>query len=246
MENHAIFSLKMIITLKKVALVQCPQQNRFKTRYKYVQMIREDIPSHNAKKKIMTKNSISLFLINNLWKFSEKNRRYNMITLQFQIIHKISIHWHALLVFIKQITLNEYFSIMIYASFILYSIVNWILHSRDIVKYRKSYQDEKYYIYNLLVWNWAGTDWKIRPITTDRIDMSARAPVDPNRTWSINKISVKIYRIMGLSHSDSWDTGRRETIIEKRSQKTYQSLLILHCQECSNKECLVKKIKGQL
>lgn len=52
--------------IEKVALVQCPQQNIFKTRYKYVQMIREDIPSHNVKKKIMTKNSISLVLINNL------------------------------------------------------------------------------------------------------------------------------------------------------------------------------------
>lgn len=26
--------------------------------------------------------------------------------------------------------------------------------------------------------------------------MSARAPIDPNRTWSIYKMSVKIYKIM--------------------------------------------------
>jgi len=37
--------------------------------------------------------------------------------------------------------------------------------------------------------------------------------------------------------------GQRE-IVEKRNQKTHQSLLILHCQECSNKECLVKRINA--
>jgi len=36
--------------------------------------------------------------------------------------------------------------------------------------------------------------------------------------------------------------GRGEgEIVEKRSQKTHQSLLKLHCQECSNKECLSKE-----
>lgn len=59
--------------------------------------------------------------------------------------------------------------------------------------------------FNLLVWNWAGTDWKIWPITTDRIVISERAPIDPSRTWSIINVFVRIYKFqfLILSHSCS-------------------------------------------
>lgn len=39
--------------------------------------------------------------------------------------------------------------------------------------------------YNLLVWNWAGTEWNTRPIMTDRTVISERALIDPNKTCSI-------------------------------------------------------------
>lgn len=80
---------------------------------------------------------------------------------------------------------------------ILLSVVLFTERERSIKWFCSSYEQSittsrrRSLSVSLLVWNWAGTDWNIFPITTDKIVIKDKAPIEPKRTLSRNPMSTQ-------------------------------------------------------